>query len=51
MAALALAEAAEARGNAAEAGRQADRALRQLPEGTPAYIRAQDILSAARNKS
>jgi predicted Zn-dependent protease len=51
MAALALAEAAEARGDADEARQQADRALRQLPEGTPAYIRAQDILSAARTKS
>jgi predicted Zn-dependent protease len=51
MAALALAESAEARGDSAEARQQADRALRQLPEGTPAYIRAQDILSAARTKS
>jgi predicted Zn-dependent protease len=51
MAALALAEAAEARGDDAEARQQADRAMRQLPEGSPAYLRAQDILSAARTKS
>lgn len=51
MAALALAEAAEARGDDGEARLQADRAMRQLPEGSPAYLRAQDILSAARTKS
>ncbi|MBX6322296.1 MAG: M48 family metalloprotease, partial [Rhodospirillaceae bacterium] len=48
MAALALAEAAQARGDRKEARAQADRALRGLPEGSPAAIRAQDILNAAK---
>lgn len=47
MAALALAEAALARGNKDEARAQADRALQQLPEGSPAWLRAQDIFAAA----
>lgn len=51
MAALALAEAAQSRGDDEEARQQADRAMRQLPVGSPAYLRAQDILSAARTKS
>ncbi len=46
MAALALAEAASARGNRKEARAQAERALKQLPEGSPAWIRANDILGA-----
>ena len=45
MAALALAEAASARGNAKQARLQADRAMQQLPEGSPAWLRAQDILN------
>lgn len=47
MAALALAEAALARGDKPEARAQANRALQQLPEGSPAWLRAQDIESAA----
>ncbi len=47
MAALALAEAALARGNKPEARAQASRALQQLPEGSPAWLRAQDIENAA----
>ncbi len=50
MAALALAEAAMARGNKPEARSQADRALQQLPEGSPAWLRAQDIFAAADRK-
>ncbi len=51
MAALALAEAALARGNKNEARAQADRALQQLPEGSPAWLRAQDILTTASKKN
>jgi predicted Zn-dependent protease len=47
MAALALAEAAEARGDKHTAREQADRALQQLPAGSPAWLRANDILSAS----
>lgn len=47
MMALSLAESAMARGNRAEARSQADRALQQLPEGSPAWLRAQDIFNAA----
>jgi predicted Zn-dependent protease len=45
MAALALAESAAARGDKSEARQQADRAMQQLPEGSPAWIRAQDIMN------
>ncbi|MGH7185862.1 MAG: M48 family metalloprotease, partial [Pseudomonadota bacterium] len=48
MTALALGESALARGNAAEAKAQAERAMRILPENSPAWIRAQDIKSAAK---
>ncbi len=48
MTALALSESALARGNAAEAKAQADRAMRILPEDGPAWIRAQDIKRAAK---
>jgi predicted Zn-dependent protease len=51
MAALALAEAALSRGDKSEAQAQADRALRQLPEGSSAWIRAQDILDQASRPS
>lgn len=51
MAALALAETALARGDKAEARAQADRALKQLPEGSPAWLRAQDILTTASKKN
>jgi len=47
MTALALAEAAMLRGDKSEAWAQADRALQQLPEGSPAWLRAQDIQNAA----
>jgi predicted Zn-dependent protease len=47
MAALALAEAAAARGDKHTAREQADRALQQLPAGSPAWLRANDILSAS----
>lgn len=50
MAALSLAEAALARGDKGEARLQADRALQQLPEGSPAWLRAQDILTTASKK-
>ncbi len=45
MAALALAEAAAARGDKDEARQQADRAMQQLAEGSPGWIRAQDIMN------
>ena len=48
MAALALGESALARNNAAEARAQADRAIRILPENSPAWLRAQDIKRAAK---
>lgn len=47
MTALALSEAALLRGDNVEARQQADRALQQLPEGSPAWIRAQDIYATA----
>ena len=48
MSALALSESALARNNAAEAKAQADRAMHILPENSPAWLRAQDIKSAAK---
>jgi predicted Zn-dependent protease len=45
MAALALAEAAAARGDKKQARQQADRAMQQLREGSPAWLRAQDIMT------
>jgi predicted Zn-dependent protease len=48
MAALALGESALARNNPTEAKAQADRALRILPENSPAWLRAQDIRRAAK---
>ncbi len=47
MTALALAEAASANGKAKEAKQQADRAMQGLPVGSPAWLRAQDILNEA----
>jgi predicted Zn-dependent protease len=47
--ALALAEAASARGDKKEARLQADRAQQKLPYGSPGYQRAQDILDANRS--
>ena len=47
MTALALAESAGARGDSKEARQQADRALKLLPENSPAWLRAQDIFNAA----
>jgi predicted Zn-dependent protease len=47
MAAVALAEAAMARGQRKEAREQAERALQQLPEGSPGWLRANDILSSS----
>ncbi|MEX0697472.1 MAG: M48 family metalloprotease [Dongiaceae bacterium] len=47
MTALALAESAGARGDTKEARQQADRALKLLPENSPAWLRAQDIFNAA----
>lgn len=47
MAALALAEAASARGDWREARAQADRAMHQLPEDSAAWLRARDIFDAA----
>ena len=44
--ALALAEAASARGEKKEARLQADRAQQKFPYGSPGYRRAQDILDA-----
>ena len=48
MAALALGESALARSNAGEAQAQADRAMRLLPENSPAWLRAQDIKRTAK---
>ena len=50
MAALALAESALARGDRPEARYQSERAVRQLAENTPAWLRAQDILRAAKDE-
>lgn len=47
MATLARAEAMLARGKAKEAKQLADRALAALPEGSPGWLRAQDIQFAA----
>lgn len=47
MTALALAEAAAARGNGKEARLQADRAMQQMKEGSPGWLRAQDIMNEA----
>jgi hypothetical protein len=43
-----LGESALARNNASEARAQADRAIRILPENSPAWLRAQDIKRAAK---
>jgi predicted Zn-dependent protease len=51
MTALALAEAASASGRAKEARQQADRAMQGLPEGSPAWLRAQDIYYASKPDS
>ena len=48
MAALALGESALARSNPREAQAQADRAMRLLPENSPAWLRAQDIKRTAK---
>lgn len=48
MASLSLAEAAVANGDEKGARRQADRALQQLPQGSPAWLRAQDILTTSK---
>jgi predicted Zn-dependent protease len=48
MAALALSESALARSNPQEAEAQADRALRLLPENSPAWLRAQDVKRTAK---
>ena len=48
MAALSLAEAAAANGDDKAARLEADRAIQQLPEGSPAWLRAQDILTTTR---
>jgi predicted Zn-dependent protease len=47
MSALALSEAALARGDVEEALDQADRAQQQLPSGSVGYLRAQDIIAEA----
>ena len=46
--ALALAESAADAGRTEEARRQANQALGQLPEGSPGWLRAQDILTTTR---
>jgi len=46
MSALAQAEEAMARGQRKEAALQAERALKGLPDGSPGWLRAQDILSS-----
>jgi len=51
MASLALAESAQVRGAKKEARMQADRALRGLPAGSPAALRAQDILNSVKPES
>jgi predicted Zn-dependent protease len=48
MSALALSESALARNNPVEAKEQADRAIKILPENSPAWLRAQDIKSTAK---
>jgi predicted Zn-dependent protease len=49
-AALSLAEQASAQGDRKEARLQADRAMKQLPYGSPGYLRAQDILNDNKRK-
>lgn len=49
MTALALAELALGRGDSKEAERHAERALDMLPQGSPAWLRAEDILMQAEN--
>jgi predicted Zn-dependent protease len=51
MASLALAEAAAANNRPKRAREQAKRALDQLPYGTPAWLRAQDIVSTSKEES
>ncbi|MEE8623136.1 MAG: M48 family metalloprotease, partial [Alphaproteobacteria bacterium] len=51
MSALAQAEAAMARGNKKEAGRQARRAAKLLGRGSSAWLRAEDIKQAAKKKN
>ena len=48
MAALSLAEAAAANGNVRMAHLEANRAMEQLPQGSPGWIRAQDILTSVK---
>jgi predicted Zn-dependent protease len=48
MAALSLAEAAAANGNVRMAHLEATRAMAQLPQGSPGWIRAQDILTSVK---
>jgi predicted Zn-dependent protease len=50
MTALALAEAASANGKNKEARQQADRAMKGLPEGSPAWLKAQDIYNQSTNE-
>jgi predicted Zn-dependent protease len=50
MTALALAETNLLRGKLNDAIDQAERAMRLLPEGTPDWIRAEDILIEAQRK-
>jgi predicted Zn-dependent protease len=49
MAALSLAQSAAEAGRAREAKRQAQQALRQLPYGSPAWLRAQDIVTTSKS--
>jgi predicted Zn-dependent protease len=51
MASLALAEAAAANNRPRQAREQASRALDQLPYGSPAWLRAQDIVSTSKDPS
>ncbi len=48
MASLALAEAAAANGNVRMAHLEAKNAMEKLPQGSPAWIRAQDILTSVK---
>jgi hypothetical protein len=47
MTALALAELALGRGDSKEAEKHAERALEMLPQGSPAWLRAEDIVMQA----
>ncbi|MEA2778723.1 MAG: hypothetical protein QOK29_267 [Rhodospirillaceae bacterium] len=49
MAALSLAQSAAEAGRAREAKRQAQQALQQLPYGSPAWLRAQDIVTTSKS--